>query len=134
MDYLHRTCRMGVCKTENLTISSSLQRITGSCKGPRVSFSNNGNLAQRYLGLPYFILWLFLLNLFKNLNLCTSYIKQMMNVFSFMHCNKYFHLVKDEMYHSTQLHLIEWNIPSFTSWKYLYHCTRKHSLLNTADE
>ena len=36
---------------------SSSQRITGSCKGPRVSFSNNGNLAQRYLGLPYFILW-----------------------------------------------------------------------------
>ena len=21
-----------------------------------------------------------------------------------------------------------WNISSFTSWKYLYHCTRKHSL------
>ena len=39
--------------------SSSSQRITGSCKGARVSFSNNGNLAQRYLGLPYFILWIF---------------------------------------------------------------------------
>ena len=25
----------------------------------------------------------------------------MMNVFSFMQWNKYFHLVKDEMYHST---------------------------------
>ena len=45
-------------KLKNLTISSSPQRITGSCKGPRVSFSNNGNLTQRYLGLPYFILWL----------------------------------------------------------------------------
>jgi hypothetical protein len=24
--------------------------------------------------------------------------------------------------------LVEWNIPSFTSWKYSYHCTHKHSL------
>ena len=38
----------------------------------------------------------FLLNLFKNLNLCTSYIKQIMNVFSFVQWNKYFHSVKDE--------------------------------------
>ena len=71
---------------------------------------------------------LFLLNLFKNLNLCTSYIKQIMNVFSFVQWNKYFHSVKDEMYHSTRLRLVEWNISSFTSWKYLYHCTHKHSL------
>ena len=33
---------------------------------------------------------LFLLNLFKNLNVCTSYIKQIMNVFSFVQWNKYF--------------------------------------------
>ena len=33
-----------------------------------------------------------------------------MNVFSFVQWNKYFHLVKDEMYHSTRLHLVEWNI------------------------
>ena len=67
----------------------------------------------------------FLLNLFKNLNLCTSYI---MNVFSFAQWNKYFHSVKNEMYHSNRLRLVEWNISSFTSWKYLYHCTHKHSL------
>ena len=36
--------------------------------------------------------------------------------------------MKDEMYHSTRLCLVEWNISSFTSWKYLYHCTHKHSL------
>ena len=71
---------------------------------------------------------LFLLNLFKNLNLCTSYIKQIMNVFSIVQWNKYFHSVKDEMYHLTRLRLIEWNISSFTSWKYQYHCTHKHSL------
>ena len=51
-----------------------------------------------------------------------------MNVFSFVQWNKYFHSVKDEMYHSTRLRLVEWNILSFTSWKYLYHCTHKHSL------
>ena len=71
---------------------------------------------------------LFLLNLFKNFNLCTSYIKQIMNVFKFVQWNKYFHSVKDEMYHSTRFRLVEWNISSFTSWKYLYHCTHKHSL------
>ena len=71
---------------------------------------------------------LFQLNLFKNLNLCTSYIKQIMNVFSFMQWNKYFHSVKDEMYLSSRLRLVEWNISSFTSWKYLYHCTHKHYL------
>ena len=32
-----------------------------------------------------------------------------MNVFSFVQWNKYFHEVKDEMYHSTRLHLVEWN-------------------------
>ena len=42
----------------------------------------------------------FLLNLSKNLNLCTSYVKQITNVFSFMQWNKYFHSVRDEMYHS----------------------------------
>ena len=41
---------------------------------------------------------LFFWNLFKNLNLCTSYIKQIMNVFSFVQWKKYFHSVKDEMY------------------------------------
>ena len=38
----------------------------------------------------------FFSDLFKNLNLCTSYIKQIMNVFSFVQWNKYFHSVKDE--------------------------------------
>ena len=42
----------------------------------------------------------FLLNLSKNLNLCTSYVKQITNVFSFVQWNKYFHSVRDEMYHS----------------------------------
>ena len=44
----------------------------------------------------------FLSKFFKNFNLCTSYIKQIMNVFSFVQWNKYFHSVKDEMYHSTR--------------------------------
>ena len=48
--------------------------------------------------------------------------------FSFVQWNKYFHLVKDEMFHSTRRSRVEWNISSFTSWKYLYHCTHKHSL------
>ena len=30
------------------------------------------------------------------------YIKQIMNVFSFVQWNKYFHSVKDEMFHSTR--------------------------------
>ena len=51
-----------------------------------------------------------------------------MKVFSFMQWNEYFHSVKDEMYHSIWLRLVEWNILSLTSWKYLYHCTHKHSL------
>ena len=48
--------------------------------------------------------------------------------FSFVQWNKYFHSVKDELFHSTRFRLVEWNISSFTSWKYLYHCTHKHSL------
>ena len=36
--------------------------------------------------------------------------------------------MKNWMYHSTRLCLVEWNISSFTSWKFLYHCTHKHSL------
>ena len=33
----------------------------------------------------------------------------------FLSCNdKYFHSVKDEMFHSTRLRLVEWNISSFT--------------------
>ena len=47
-----------------------------------------------------------------------------MNVFSFLQRNNYFHSVKDEIYHSTR----QWNISSFTSWNYLYHCTHKYSL------
>ena len=47
--------------------------------------------------------------------------------FSFVQWNKYLHSVKDEMFHSTRLHLFEWNISSFTLWKYLYHCFHKHS-------
>ena len=49
-------------------------------------------------------------------------------IFSFMQCKKYFHSVKDEMFHSTRFHLIQWNISSLTSRKYMYHCTHKHSL------
>ena len=45
-----------------------------------------------------------------------------------MQWNKYFHSVKDDMYHSVRLCLVKWNISSFTTWKYLYHCTHKHSL------
>ena len=57
-----------------------------------------------------------------------KYIQQIMNAFSFVQWNKYFHSVQDEMYHLTPLHLVERNISSFTSWKYLYHCTHKYSL------
>ena len=34
------------------------------------------------------------------------------------------------MFHSTRRSRVEWNISSFTSWKYLFHCTneKKHSL------
>ena len=35
--------------------------------------------------------------------------------FSFVQWNKYFHEVKDEMFHSTGLRLVEWTISSFTS-------------------
>ena len=70
----------------------------------------------------------FLSNLFKTLNLCIGYVKQIMNVFSFVQWDKYFLSVKDEMYHSTPLCLVERNISSFISWKYLYHWTHKHSL------
>ena len=42
---------------------------------------------------------------------------------------KCFNLVKDEMFHSTRQSRVEWNISSFTEWKYLFHCTNdKHSL------
>ena len=50
---------------------------------------------------------LFLFTLFKNFNLCTSYVKQIMNMFlQFVEWKKYFLLVKDEMFHSTRLHLV----------------------------
>ena len=71
----------------------------------------------------------FLLNLFKNLNLCTNYIKQIMNVFSFVQWNKCFHSVKDKMFHSTRLRLVEWNTSSVSPHEnYMYHCNHKHSL------
>ena len=87
----------------------------------------HARLENVLLGLKSFFN-IFSVKFFKNLNLCTSYIKQIMNVFSFVQWNKYFHSVKDELYHWTRLRLVEWNISSFTSWKYLYHCTHKHSL------
>ena len=34
-----------------------------------------------------------------------------MNLFSFVQWNKYFHEVKDEMFHLTQLRLVEWTSP-----------------------
>ena len=43
------------------------------------------------------------------------HIKQITNAFSFVQWNKYFHSVKDEMFDSTCLRLVEWNISSFTS-------------------
>ena len=40
---------------------------------------------------------------------------------------EYFHEVKDGMFHSTRRSRVEWNIASFTEWKYSYHCTNiKH--------
>ena len=38
--------------------------------------------------------------------------KTILNVFSFVQWNKYFHEVKDEMFHSTLLRLVELNISS----------------------
>ena len=39
---------------------------------------------------------------------------------------KYFHEVKDEMFHSMRQSRVEWNISSFTEWKYLFHCTNEN--------
>ena len=41
----------------------------------------------------------------------------------------HYRAMKDELYYSTRLRLVEWKISSFTSWNYLYHCTHKHSLI-----
>ena len=41
-----------------------------------------------------------------------------MNVLSFLQWNKCFHSVKDEIFYSTRLRLVEWNISSFTAGKY----------------
>ena len=42
---------------------------------------------------------------------------------------KYFHEVKDEMFHSTRRRRVEWNISSFTEWKYLFHCTNEKTFI-----
>ena len=42
---------------------------------------------------------------------------------------KYFHEVKDEMFHSTRRSQVEWNISSFTEWKYLFHCTNEKTFI-----
>ena len=39
---------------------------------------------------------------------------------------KYFHEVKDEMFHLTRQSRVEWYIPCFTEWKYLFHSTNKN--------
>ena len=59
-------------------------------------------------------------------DLCSCYIKQIMNVFSFVQWNIYILFGKC----SIQLGFASLNgtFSSFTSWKYLYHCTHKHSL------
>ena len=41
---------------------------------------------------------------------------------------KYFHEVKDEMFHSTRRSRVEWNISSFTEWKYLFHCMNEKNI------
>ena len=56
-------------------------------------------------------------------------IKQIMNNFSFVQWNKYFHSVKDEMFYSTWLRLVEWNISFFTI-VHLYHYAHKYSLFH----
>lgn len=48
--------------------------------------------------------------------------------FAFVQWGEYLHSLKDWMFHCTRLHLVEWNIPSFSSWKYSQHYTHKHSL------
>ena len=42
---------------------------------------------------------------------------------------KYFHEVKDEMFHSTRRSRVEWTISSFTEWKYLFHCTNEKTFI-----
>ena len=65
------------------------------------------------------------LNLFKNLNLCTSYIKQIMIVFSFVQWNKYFHSVKDEMY-------IPFNSIGFASLNGTFHLSPHENICTIA--
>jgi hypothetical protein len=63
----------------------------------------------------------------ESISLFWYYIKQIINVFS---CNGKNIFIWWKMKCSIPLgcRLVEWNIPSFTSWKYSYHCTHKHSL------
>jgi hypothetical protein len=63
----------------------------------------------------------------ESISLFWYYKKQIMNVYS---CNGQNIFIRSKMECSIQLgcRLVEWNIPSFTSWKYSYHCTHKHSL------
>ena len=42
---------------------------------------------------------------------------------------KYFHEVKDEMFHSSKRSQVEWYISSSTKWKYLFHCTNKKTFI-----
>jgi hypothetical protein len=63
----------------------------------------------------------------RNISLFWYYKKQIMNVSS---CNGKNIFIRWKMECSIQLgcRLVEWNIPSFTSWKYSYHYIHKHSL------
>ncbi len=71
---------------------------------------------------------LYFCNLISNYkDLFKGYIKQM-NVLHLCNGKNIFILWKMKSSIQLGLHLIEWNFPSFNSWKFSYHCTHKHSL------
>ena len=55
-----------------------------------------------------------------------------MNVFSFVQWNKYFYSVKDEMFHSTWLRLVEWNISSVASLNGTFHLSPLENICTIA--
>ncbi len=63
-------------------------------------------------------IWFYILVLYKTNNEC------------FHSCNGKNIFIRWKMKFSIPLgcRLVEWKISSFTSWKYFYHCTHKHSL------
>jgi hypothetical protein len=80
---------------------------------------------QLYYAFYSIALFVLLIRIFS---LFWYYMKQIMNVYSA--CNGKNIFIRWKMECSIQRgdSRVEWNIPSFTEWKYSYHCTNKHSL------